>query len=144
MYIKDMQNGTVRKYGSDHHDSLQISDDGRTLSYENLQNGDGSRYGDYRFVTDKDGFIPSEDEVLIKHGAEAYFNIGGFGDLEHDINHLIEEYSDTLDRMEQDRRADAPSIGMTNALLTGKIGVYAKVISDLKGLVWAESEENDV
>ena len=54
MYIKDMTNGTVRRYGTNVHDSLQISDDGRTLSYENLQNGDGSRYGDYRFC-DQDG-----------------------------------------------------------------------------------------
>ena len=77
MYIKDLTNGTVRRYGTNVHDSLQISDDGRTLSYENLQNGDGSRYGDYRFC-DSDGQVPEEDEVLVKHGANAYFNIGGF------------------------------------------------------------------
>ena len=77
MYIKDMTNGTVRRYGTNVHDSLQISEDGRTLSYENLQNGDGSRYGGYRFC-DSDGKVPEEDEVLVKHGANAYFNIGGF------------------------------------------------------------------
>lgn len=78
MWIKDLQGGRVRKYGSDHHDSLRISDDGKTLSYENLQNGDGSRYGDYRFVTDEQGLIPSEDMDYVRHGADAYFNIGGF------------------------------------------------------------------
>jgi hypothetical protein len=78
MYIKDLESGEVRKYGTDHHDSLMISNDGKCLYYEHLQNGEGSEYGDYRFVTDKDGFIPAEDEVLIKHGADAYFNIGGF------------------------------------------------------------------
>ena len=77
MYIKDMTNGKVRKYGADHHDSLRISNDGRTLSYEHLQNGDCSRYGGYRFC-DEDGMIPEEDEVLMMHGADAYFNIGGF------------------------------------------------------------------
>lgn len=77
MYIKDMTNGTVRKYGTDHHDSIRISNDGRTLSYANLQNGDGSRYGGYRFC-DEDGKIPEEDEVLMKYGADAYVNIGGF------------------------------------------------------------------
>ena len=77
MYIKDLITGKVRLYGTNKHDSLIISDDGRTLSYSNLQNGDGSQYGDYRFC-DKDGLIPSEDEVLIKHGADSYFNIGGF------------------------------------------------------------------
>ena len=82
MYIKDLETGEVRKYGTDHHDSLMISNDGKCLYYKHLQNGEGSEYGDYRFVTDKDGFIPAEDEVLIKHGADACFNIGGFK-IEH-------------------------------------------------------------
>lgn len=77
MYIKNLQTGTVRPYGTNQHDSLRVSTDGKTLSYENLQNGDGSRYGDYRFC-DNEGKTPEEDEVLIKHGADAYFNIGGF------------------------------------------------------------------
>lgn len=77
MYIKDLQSGDVRKYGTNPHDALRVSPDGTILSYENLQNGDGSRFGDYRFC-DKDGLIPEEDEVLVKHGADAYFNIGGF------------------------------------------------------------------
>lgn len=77
MYIKDLQSGEVRKYGLNHHDALRVSRDGTILSYENLQNGDGSRFGDYRFC-DKDGLIPEEDEVLVKYGADAYFNIGGF------------------------------------------------------------------
>lgn len=77
MYIKDLQSGEVRKYGSNHHDSLCVSRDGTTLSYYNLQNGDGSRFGDYRFC-DENGLTPEEDEVLMRYGAEAYFNIGGF------------------------------------------------------------------
>ena len=77
MYIKDLTNGNVRLYGTNHHDALRISKDGRTLSYENLQNGDGSRYGDYRF-TDGEGRTPEEDEELAEYGADAYFNIGGF------------------------------------------------------------------
>ena len=77
MWIKDLLTGDVRKYGTNCHDSLRISDDGRTLSYENLQNGDGSM-GDYRFVTDENGNIPSEDKTLRRYGADAYFNIGGF------------------------------------------------------------------
>lgn len=79
MWIKDMTTGKVRKYGSDHHDSLVISEDGRTLSYQHLQNGDGSLYGNYRFC-EEDGTIPQDDDVLIRHGADAYFNIGGFKD----------------------------------------------------------------
>jgi hypothetical protein len=79
-YIKDMglkSGAVIRPYGSSRHDSLRISPDGRTLSYENLQNGDGSKYGCYRFC-DEEGRTPEEDPDLVKHGADAYFNIGGF------------------------------------------------------------------
>ena len=77
MYIKDLQTGEVRMYGTNHHDSLKVSNDGRTLSYYNLQNGDGSAYGDYRF-TDEKGQTPEEDKEMAQYGAENYFNIGGF------------------------------------------------------------------
>lgn len=80
MLIKDLLTGTIRKYGKSSHDSLRISTDGRTLSYENLQNGDGSRYGDYRFVVDEEGKIPAEEEELMAYGGDAYFNIGGFSE----------------------------------------------------------------
>ena len=78
-YIKDLQAGTVRLYGINNHDSLEISPDGLTLSYSHLQNGDGSLYGDYRFC-DENGRIPSECEQYLKYGAEAYFNIGGWNE----------------------------------------------------------------
>lgn len=47
MYIKDLETGKVRIYGTDKHDSLVISGDGRILSYYNLQNGDG-KCDDYK------------------------------------------------------------------------------------------------
>ncbi len=82
MYIKDTYTGKVRKYGADHHDSLRISSDGTFLTYENLQCGDGSIEGDKEhsgfLFCDEDGLTPEEDEVLVKHGADAYFNIGGW------------------------------------------------------------------
>ena len=77
IYIKDIDTGEVRKYGTNHHDALRISGDGRHLEYVNLQNGCGS-LGGYRFVVDENGLVPDEDEVLVRHGADAYFNIGGF------------------------------------------------------------------
>lgn len=77
MFIKDLQSGNFRSYGLSSHDSLMISEDGRTLSYYNLQNGDGSRFGDYRFVNEK-GHIPSKDEFFIEFGDGNYANIGGF------------------------------------------------------------------
>lgn len=79
MYIKDLETGKVRPYGTNPHDSLVISDDGRTLSYYNLQNGDGSRYGGYVFC-DEEGKTPEEIDVHIEYGAAIYFNIGGWND----------------------------------------------------------------
>jgi len=72
MYIKDLQSGKVREYGTDCHDSLRISSDGRTLTYYNLQNGDGSGCGEYRFC-DENGNLPCDIPF-----SEGYFNIGGF------------------------------------------------------------------
>lgn len=77
MKIKDLATGKIFEYGSDRHHALVISNDGRTLSFENLQNGDGSKYGDYRFVDDCDEEIPENTEFS-KYGADSYFNIGGF------------------------------------------------------------------
>lgn len=92
MWIKDLQGNVIREYGTDCHDSLKISDDGRTLSYYNLQCGDGSKYGDYRFVIDENGAVPQDDFELIKYGADAYANIGGFKDrkLIADLVEMIE------------------------------------------------------
>ena len=84
MWIKDTQSGKVFQYGHDRHDSLEISGDGRTLSYYHLQCGDGSRYGSFLFVTDENGNIPDEDKELRKWGADAYFNIGGFSEEQKD------------------------------------------------------------
>lgn len=53
IYIQDLQSGNVFGYGTNCHDRLVISEDGRSLHYENLQNGCGSRYGDYRFYYKK-------------------------------------------------------------------------------------------
>lgn len=77
MKIKDLQTGRVHEYGTNCHDSLYVSQDGRTLTYYNLQNGDGSGVGDYRFVCD-DEKVPAESETADARHAEVYFNIGGW------------------------------------------------------------------
>lgn len=93
MWIKDLQGNKIREYGTDCHDSLMISDDGRTLSYCNMQNGDGSRYGDYRFVIDENGNVPQDDFELIKYGAEAYANMGGFeNSFEEQLSMIARHY----------------------------------------------------
>lgn len=76
MLIKDLQSNIVRKYGTDHHDSLAISYDGTSLHYYNLQNGDGSR-GYYRFVME-DGEVPKDSNTDDAKYGECYFNIGGW------------------------------------------------------------------
>lgn len=73
MYIKDLTTGKVREYGADKHDALRVSEDGKSLSFEHLQNGDGS-YGNYRFC-EEDGRIPME---ITEAPVDVYFNIGGF------------------------------------------------------------------
>lgn len=77
MKIKDLQTGEVHEYGTNCHDSLYVSQDGRTLTYYNLQNGDGSGVGDYRFVCD-DEKVPAESETADAIHCEVYFNIGGW------------------------------------------------------------------
>lgn len=51
LWIKDMTTGEVHEYGSNGHDSLVSFDGGKTLTFENLQNGYGSLDDNgYRFV----------------------------------------------------------------------------------------------
>lgn len=106
MYIKDNITGVVRLYGTDCHDSLEISEDGKHLSYYNLQCGEGSKYGSYSFVTDENGTLPRDDEDLVKHGAEAFFNIGGFDavlkELKSNIEWLIDQYDQSIMLLEED------------------------------------------
>lgn len=76
LYVKDLQTGKVRLYGTNSHDSLHISEDGTCLSYENLQNGDGSLYGEYRLCDNPEGLLPEENEC-IEARFMTYADIGG-------------------------------------------------------------------
>lgn len=88
MYIRDNETNKVRIYGTDRHDSLVVSQDGRYLEYRNLQNGDGSIGGGYSF-TDVNGNIPVDNED--EYGTPMYFNIGGFAPNQ-DINEAVYQY----------------------------------------------------
>lgn len=96
MYITDTETGITRLYGTDQHDSLVKSDDGRCLHYYNLQCGEGSMFGTYVF-TDELGRIPKENIDILRYGAEDYFNIGGFGEVHmsqiEDIKAEIQKHS---------------------------------------------------
>ncbi len=87
IWIRDNTNGKVFEYGKNWHDSLLISEDGRYLTYYNLQNGDGSEFGSlekkvgYSFVVDGLPLTPnelSERTGCIEHATDSYANIGGF------------------------------------------------------------------
>lgn len=53
------------------------------------------------------------------------------------IKTLISEYTEAINRLEEDRKNDKLTI--SNAYRVAKIGVYGKVIADLEGLL--EEEE---
>ena len=62
MKIRDNETGEIFEYGTNRHHALMISANGGCLTFENLQNGDGSlKSGDggYSFVLD-DGKTPEE------------------------------------------------------------------------------------
>ena len=62
LYIQDINSGRVFEYGKNCHDKLLISEDGRSLTYYNLQDGDGSCVGDYRFYYEKPKIETEEDK----------------------------------------------------------------------------------
>ena len=80
MKIRDNETGEVFEYGTNRHHALMISRNGGCLTFENLQNGDGSlKSGDggYSFVLD-DGKTPEESVSPDAVNGSTYANIGGF------------------------------------------------------------------
>ena len=57
----------------------------------------------------------------------------------NDIERLIEEYQRNIELLEEDRKDD--KLTVSNAYRTAKIGVYGKVIEDLRAVL--EGEEDD-
>lgn len=55
----------------------------------------------------------------------------------NDIERLIDEYQHNIELLEEDRKDD--KITISNAYRVAKIGVYTKVIMDLKAIVEGES-----
>ena len=80
MKIRDNETGEVFEYGTNIHHALMISANGGCLTFENLQNGDGSLEsgnGGYSFVLD-DGKTPEESTSPDAVNGATYANIGGF------------------------------------------------------------------
>lgn len=57
----------------------------------------------------------------------------------NDIERLIEEYQQTIELLEEDRKNGGVTI--SNAYRTAKIGVYAKVVEDLKAVLEEGEDE---
>ena len=79
MKIRDNETGEVFEYGTNIHHALRISRNGGCLTFENLQNGDGSLQsgdGGYSFVLD-DGKTPKESNSPDAVNGATYANIGG-------------------------------------------------------------------
>lgn len=55
------------------------------------------------------------------------------------IEWLINEYTEAINLLEEDRKNDGVTI--SNAYRTAKIGVYAKVVEDLKAVLEEGEEE---
>ena len=53
--------------------------------------------------------------------------------VKNDIEWLIDDYQHEINEMEEDRMQEGVSV--SNAFLTGKIGVYGKAVADLKDLL---------
>lgn len=68
IYVKDMLTNHFHEVGSDRHDSLLIVNGG--LQYYNLQCGEGTEFGDYKFC-DKNGNTDFDDAE-----GECYYHIG--------------------------------------------------------------------
>ena len=80
MKIRDNETGEVFEYGTNIHLALRISENGGCLTFENLQNGDGSLEsgnGGCSFVLD-DGKTPEESSSPDAVNGATYANIGGF------------------------------------------------------------------
>ena len=80
MLIKDLSSGNTREYGTNCHDSLMISQDGKSLVYYNMQCGESSQFGNYRFVLDDDE-VPEESNTPEAIHCECYADIGGFKNI---------------------------------------------------------------
>lgn len=140
MKIKDLTTGQIFEYGSNTHHSLRISDGGRMLSFENLQNGDGSQYGDYRFIDDNEEKIP--DEIESEYGCDCYFNIGGFDNKgsKHTDEYIKGYNKGTIDRADEIQRVreygynkaiDEFAEKMKTNSKLGYIGYLDKVIDEI-------------
>ena len=127
LYIKDRHSGLIHKIGSDRHDSLSVTDNG-TVTYYNLQNGDGCIGSDsklkdkkvfgYEFVTSDCGApesgapCPSCGSYMLQPCEKYFFCVecGEWSDKDGNIipeQRLLDEGLITETRAETEKRLNA-------------------------------------
>lgn len=130
MKIRDNETGEVFEYGTNIHHALRISKNGGCLTFENLQNGDGSlKSGDggYSFVLN-DGKTPEESSSPDSMYGATYANIGGFHE------HLSRENAPEITRSSRDNDVWIP----VEERMPEEYGEYLVTIVPSAGYLWAK------
>ena len=91
LFIKDRETGVVHEYGTNPHDSLIVHSDG-SLSYYNLQTGEGTMFGAYCFC-DKNGNDPMDKAIKTHWAVMPFVDIAGKDD---DLISFIDAYGDRV------------------------------------------------
>lgn len=141
--IRDNETGEIFEYGTNIHHALRISKNGGCLTFENLQNGDGSSKsgdGGYSFVLN-DGKTPEESSSPDSMYGATYANIGGFHE------HLSRENAPEITRSSRDNKCGECSRrkwymkGYEDALKED--GVSEAFLEDCKRVAQKYKKDND-
>ena len=73
--VVDVASGNTHIVGTDLHDRLYLDENGQ-IQYENIQCICGTRYGEYRFVSDNEGHEPVKNKITAEDvGDELWVNL---------------------------------------------------------------------
>ena len=73
--VMDVASGNIHIVGADPHDRLYLDENGQ-IQYENIQCICGTRYGEYRFVSDDEGHEPVKNKITAEDvGDELWVNL---------------------------------------------------------------------
>lgn len=123
MKIRDNETGEVFEYGIDRHHALRISRNGGCLTFENLQNGDGSLEsgdGGYSFVLD-DGKTPEESVSPDAVNGSTYANIGGF----HEENSMNDGWIPVEERLPEAEQEHVLACRRDGSIDTARYSPYS-------------------
>lgn len=138
IWIKDLATKKIHKYGSDCHDSLTLSDNGTSLHYYNLQNGDGSRFGDYKnpfsggyVFSDEKGRVPEEICDPNEYENSLYGGIGRVSPIDAITKEII-DMRETLVKASENPNEPSEIKDKLNSHRAGEIAGYDRVLALLE------------